>query len=305
MREGPKRNLPASVLARLLARARETGDDYQTLVTVYASERFLYRLSVSLVRDRFVLKGAMLFRVWSGQPYRATRDLDLLHRGEGSQEAIRKDVEAILAADVEPDGLAFDASSLRLDAIRPEDEYAGVRITMQVRCGSLRTTLQVDVGVGDSVWPPPSLGSMRCLLGMPEPRVLVYSPDTVIAEKLEAIVVLGDRNSRIKDFFDIRHLAEHRGFDRAALAEAIRRTFSRRKTPVPKEEPFGLTAAYWETPGRVVQVRAFAARSGLEIAPETLTTILAVLRSFLLPLLDDVRSGQRTEGSWAPLGPWR
>jgi hypothetical protein len=108
MKETPKKDLAASVLARLLNRARETGEDYQTLVTVYASEKFLYRLGSSPVRDRFILKGAMLFRVWSGQPYRATRDLDLLHRGESSQEAIRGDIESILAANVEPDGLVFD-----------------------------------------------------------------------------------------------------------------------------------------------------------------------------------------------------
>ena len=305
MRNRPKRNLPASILARLLSRARETGDDYQALVTVYASERFLYRLGVSPARDQFILKGAMLFRVWSGQPYRATRDLDLLHRGEGGQEAIRKGIEAILATEVEPDGLMFDVGSLRLEAIRPEDEYAGVRITMRVRCGSFRTTLQVDVGVGDVVWPPAAQGHMSCLLGMPEPQIFTYSPNSVIAEKLEAIVVLGDRNSRIKDFFDIRYLAEHRSFDRATLAEAIRRTFAQRKTPVPQEVPFGLTEAYWETPGREVQVRAFAARSGLEVAPETLRRIPAVICLFLLPILDDVRSGQRTEGTWAPPGPWR
>ncbi len=204
MTEMPKKDLPASVLARLLNRARETGEDYQTLVTIYASERFLYRLGNSPVRDRFVLKGAMLFRLWSGQPYRATRDLDLLHRGDRSREAIQKDIESILTTEVEPDGLVFDASSIRLEDIRPENEYAGVRLTMLVRCGSLRTAFQVDVGVGDTVWPAPTRDRMPCLLHMPEPEVLAYSPDSVVAEKLEAIVVLGDRNSRIKDFFDIR-----------------------------------------------------------------------------------------------------
>lgn len=291
MKSGPKRNLAASVLARLLSRAREAGDDYQNLVSAYVSERFLYRLTVSTVRDRFILKGAVLLRVWSGQPYRATRDLDLLHwtpSGEGSPEAIRNDLEAILAAEVEPDGLAFEAGSLRLEPIRAEHEYAGVRITIPVRCGSFRTTLQVDVGVGDAVWPPPSTAKMTCLLDMPEPQVLTYSPETVVAEKLEAIVVLGDRNSRIKDFFDLRYLAENRTFDRVTLAEAIRRTFVRRRTPVPQGDPFGLTEAYWNTPGRPVQVRAFAKRAGLEVDSGTLRLIPFVLRSFLLPVLDDV-----------------
>jgi hypothetical protein len=282
-----------------------TGDDYQTLVTLYASERFLYRLGVSPVRDRFVLKGAILLRVWSRQPYRTTRDLDLLHRGEGSPEAIRADIAAVLATEVEPDGLDFDATSIRIETIRPEDEYAGVRATMTVRCGTLRTTLQVDVGVGDAVWPPPSRSRIPGLLDLPEADVLTYSPESVVAEKLEAIVVLGDRNTRIKDFFDLRYLAEHHGFDRPTLAEAVKRTFRRRKTPVPAEEPFGLTEEYWDSPDRPVHVRAFAKRAGLEVGPDTVRTIPSVLRRFLLPILEDVHLGRKTTGTWTPPGPWQ
>lgn len=84
-----KRNLPASVAARLLNRARQTADVYEVLLTSFCFERFLFRLGASSARDRFVLKGAMLLRLWSDQPYRVTRDLDLLHRGDGSFDAIR------------------------------------------------------------------------------------------------------------------------------------------------------------------------------------------------------------------------
>jgi hypothetical protein len=164
---------------------------------------------------------------------------------------------------------------------------------------------QVDVGVGDAVWPAPTRDRMPCLLDMPEPEVLAYSPDSVVTEKLEAIVVLGDRNSRIKDFFDIRYLAEHHDFHRLTLAEAIRRTFARRKTPVPPDDPFGLTKDYWDSPGRSAQVRAFARRAGIEVGPGDLSTIPSVLRAFLLPVLDDVRRSHRTEGTWTPPGPWR
>lgn len=300
-----KENLAASVLARLLARARETGDDYQTLVTRYVTERFLYRLGVSRVRDRFVLKGAVLLRVWSPQPYRATRDLDLLHQGDGSPDVIRGEIVEILSLDVEPDGVTFDPGSIRIGSIRPEDEYAGLRATIRVRCGTYRSTLQVDIGVADAVWPPASRGPVPCLLDMPEPSVLTYSRDSVVAEKLEAIIVLGDRNSRIKDFFDLRHLAETFAFDRPTLTEAVRRTLERRKTVLTDEAPFGLMEAYWDTPGRSVQVRAFARRAGLDVDIEVLKRIPTVLRSFLLPVLEDVRRGRQTHGIWAPPGPWR
>lgn len=150
-----KPNLPASVAARLLKRAKLAGDDYQTLFANFCFERFLYRVGESNVRDRFVLKGAMLLRVWADQPYRATRDLDLLRRGDASFDAIREDIRAICATPVETDGVVFDADSLRIETIRAEDEYAGNRVTLTTRCGKARFNLQIDIGLADSVWPAP------------------------------------------------------------------------------------------------------------------------------------------------------
>lgn len=215
-----KRNLPASVAARLLNRAKRTGDDYQILLTSFCCERFLYRLGISDARNRFVLKGAMLLRVWSDRPYRATRDLDLLRQGDGSFGAIRADIEVICCVEVEPDAVKFDLAALRIEAIRAEDEHAGTRVIVPAHCGSARLRLQIDMGLGDSVWPPPRSCTYPTLLDFPPPKVLAYPPEAVIAEKLEALVVLGDRNSRIKDFFDLHDLAGRFTFDRATLAEA-------------------------------------------------------------------------------------
>lgn len=296
-------NLAASVAARLLNRAKETGDEHQTLLTSYCLERFLFRLGVSDRRDRFVLKGAMLLRLWSDHPYRATRDLDLLRRGDGAFEAIREDLRAIVATPVPPDAVSFDAARTRIEAIRAEDEYAGVRCTLPARCGSARLNLQIDMGLGDAVWPPPQACVYPTLLDFPAPDVLVYPREAVIAEKLEAMVVLGERNSRIKDFFDLHHLASEFGFDRATLAEAARRTFKRRGTPVPSEDPIGLTPAYWENPSRPAQVRAFARRSRLEVPPDPGTEFVRLLQAFLAPVLEDLRTGHRRTGTWLPGGP--
>jgi len=156
-----QRNLAASVGARLMNRARQTGDDYQTLLVSFCLERFLYRLGASSVHDRFVLKGAMLLRLWSAQPYRATRDLDLLRKGDSSFAAIRTDIETICAAQLEPDAVEFDPASTRIETIRAEDEYAGTRATLPARCGSARLMLHIDMGLGDSVWPPPQLHAHR------------------------------------------------------------------------------------------------------------------------------------------------
>jgi hypothetical protein len=301
---GGKSNLAASVAARLLNRARQTGDVYQTLLTSFCFERFLYRLGKSEVRERFVLKGAMLLRLWSDQPYRATRDLDLLRRGEGTFDAIQSDLRAICAVPVEPDAVSFDAEAIRIEAIRAEDEYAGTRTTLPARCGTARLSLQIDMGLGDAVWPAPRSCEVPVLLDFPPPRVLAYPREAVVAEKLEALVVLGDRNSRIKDFFDLHHLATRFEFDRATLAEAARRTFARRSTPIPVEPPIGLTPAYWENPSRPAQVRAFARRAGLALAGDPAADLAPVLAAFLLPVLEDARRGIRRKGTWLPGGPW-
>jgi hypothetical protein len=302
---GKRTNLAASVLARLLNRAKHTGDDYQTVLTGYCFERFLYRLGLSGVRDRFVLKGAMLLGIWSDRPYRATRDLDLLHLGDNSIAAIHEDLRAACATPAPADAVVFDADHIGIEPIRVEDEYAGTRATLPASCGTARLVLQIDMGVGDSVWPAPGLSTFPVLLDLPAPEVLTYPREAVVAEKFEAMVALGDRNSRIKDFFDLHYLASRFEFDRATLTEAVRRTFARRGTPIPTDEPIGLTPSYWKNPSRPAQVRAFAKRAGLAVPAEAGEGFVPVLGSFLLPVLADLRRSTPREGVWHPGGPWQ
>jgi Nucleotidyl transferase AbiEii toxin, Type IV TA system len=270
----------------------------------YCLERFLYRLGASDRRDRFVLKGAMLLRIWSDQPYRATRDLDLLRRGDGEFEAIRDDLRAIVTTPVPPDAVSLDGDRIRIEAMRAEDEYAGARATLPAQSGKARMKLQIDIGLGDAVWLPPRPCTYPTLLDFPAPDVLAYPREAVIAEKLEAIVVLGDRNSRIKDFFDLHHLASHFEFDRTTVSEAVRRTFERRRTPIPAEDPIGLTPMYWDNPSRPAQVRAFARRAGLEVPAKPGEEFIRLLKAFLAPVLEDLRTGNRRVGTWPPRGPW-
>jgi hypothetical protein len=298
-------NLAASVAARLLNRAKQTGDDYQTLLTGYCIERFLYRLGAGDRRDRFVLKGAMLLRLWSDRPYRATLDLDLLRRGDGAFEAILGDLRAIVSTPVPPDAVTFDGDHIRIEAIGAEDEYAGARAKLPARCGNARLTLQIDVGLGDALWPAPQTCIYPTLLDLPAPELLAYSREAVVAEKLEAMVVLGDRNSRIKDFFDLHYFASQFEFDRATLAEAVRRTFARRHTPVPQEAPLALTRDYWDNPSRPAQMRAFARRAHICVPDGFEDECARLLDAFLSPVLDDLRAGRTPMGKWRPGGPWR
>jgi len=299
-----QKNLSVSISARLLNIAQQAGYDYQNLLTRYCFERFLYRLGRSAVRDRFVLKGAMLLQLWSDRPYRATRDLDLSRSGDSSFEAIRSDIRTICAIPVEADAVVFDGDTIEIETIRAADEYAGTRTILSTRCGTARLKLQIDIGQGDSIWPAPQSCSYPTLLELPAPEVLAYPREAVVAEKLEAIVVLGDRNSRIKDFFDLHYLASSFEYDRARLAEAVRRTFARRRTPCPLDAPIGLTKLYWENPTRPAQVRAFARRARLAVPEDPGNDFVDLLAAFLLPVLEDARSGMFKAETWAPGGPW-
>jgi len=297
-------NLEASVTARLLNRAKSSGDDYQTLLTNFCFERFLYRLGVSQLSDRFILKGAMLLRAWSDQPYRATRDLDLLRRGDGSFDAIRDDIRSVCAAPVVPDAVEYDVDSLEIEAIRADDEYAGARATLPARCGSARLMLQIDIGVGDAVWPAARRCVYPTLLDFAAPEILAYPREAVVAEKFEAMVVLGDRNSRIKDFFDLYYLANESHFDRVILSESVRRTFARRQTPIPQSAPIALTPEYWKNPSRPAQMRAFARRAGLRLSDVSEENLLNLLTLFLSPILGDLQLERQRQGVWRPGGPW-
>lgn len=229
----------------------------------------------------------------------------LLRRGNVTPEAIQADIEAICRTEVDMDGIEFDLSSVRSESVRLEDQYAWMRFKILVRCGSARVTFQLDIGVGDSVWPEPKLQDYPSLLDFPSPLILAYPPESVVAEKFESIVVLGERNSRIKDYYDLYHLAGNFWFRREALVEAIKRTFAKRGTLYPEGDPIGLTPAYWENPARSPQVRSFVRRAGLKVEMESPTMIVSLLQAFLLPLLDDLRRGFPRAGIWVPKGSWR
>ena len=297
-------NLADSVRQRLLNLARQRGEDFQVTLNNYLLERFLYRLSRSKVHDRFVLKGALLLRLWAEHPYRATLDLDLLRRGGTERQSMIADIRAICAAAVEPDGVEFDVHDLTLEPIREDQEYAGMRATFTGKLGNARMRLQVDIGVGDAVWPAPRKEAYPSMLEFPAPRVRTYSRAAVVAEKFEAMVVLGARNSRIKDFFDIHYLAENFPFDGTELAEAIRRTFARRKTPLPEEVPIGLTEEYWKQAGRDAQLRAFVRRARINAAASEVDRIAPMLRRFLLPPWKALRNSKPFSQKWPPGGPW-
>jgi predicted nucleotidyltransferase component of viral defense system len=273
------RNIAASIRQRLLNRARANGEDFQLLLDRYAVERFLYRLSVSNVRDEFLLKGALLFTLWFNVGYRPTRDADFLGYGPRDGAALAKTVRGICAIECE-DGIAFDADSIKVAEIREHASYQGLRVTLRADLDKARCTLQLDVGYGDAVTPAPVDITFPVLLEhLPAPKLRAYPRETVFAEKLEAIALLGIANSRMKDYFDLWALAREGAMDIDRLGEAIAATFARRGTSLPAPMPLGLTAAFSEDAQKRTQWNAFVARNRLD-APD-LDTVVEALASFL------------------------
>lgn len=301
------REVATSVKQRLLNLARERGEDFNFLLTRYGVERLLYRLARSAHAEEFVLKGAMLFHMGPDPlPHRPTRDVDLLGKRSPEPARLVKIFREVCAVKVVDDGLVFDETSIRGARIREEQEYEGVRMHLQARMGSARVPVQVDVGFGDALTPPPKRRSLAVLLDFPAPRLLTCPWETVIAEKFEALVDLGMANSRMKDLFDLTYLSATLALDGAVLGRAIQATFKRRKTPLPGEVPVGLSRAFGSDPVKQTQWRAFVRRlrGGVGGEADSLDAVLGKLRDFLMPVVETLVQERPFKKKWPPGGPW-
>ena len=284
--------LAQSVQVRLKRHAKEIGVDPNLVLTRYGVERFLYRLSRSPHREKFVLKGALLLLVWLGETLRPTRDADLLGFGELSDDALKEIFREVCGVQVEPDAMTFLPDTVEVQAIREEDAYGGRRVTLQARLGPARIKVQVDIGIGDAVTPGPQWLEYPSLLDLPRPRLRAYPRETVVAEKLHAMVLLGMRNSRMKDYFDVHALLREGEMDARQLARAIAATFDRRRTEVPEGVPAELSDEFSEDTGRQAQWRAFLDKNRLQGAP--LPDLVRGIREGLSPAIDEARRKVKT-----------
>lgn len=292
------RGLEQSVMTRIAIRSRELGLEANVLLSRFVTERFLYRLSRSPHASRFVLKGATLMPLWLGDTARPTRDADLAGFGDMSLEALATIFREVFELEVEPDGVVYDASSMRIAAIREGDQYDGQRMNVTARIGPSRVPLQIDVGVGDAISPAPTEVELPLVLeDFPPPRLKAYRPETSIAEKFHAIVTLAGANTRMKDFYDIDRLSAELSFDAAILRRAIAETFKRRGTELPQKTPAGLSDDFAASPDKQKQWKAFAGRVRTTDS-DGFGDVVARVREFLMPVLD------RTAGRWSAGGPW-
>lgn len=296
-------NLAASIRARLLRLAQVSGEDYQRVLGRYGIERFLYRLGHSSHRDRFALKGATLFTLWTGQAHRPTKDLDLLGRGSSAIEDVEAVTREICAVEGQ-DGIVFDVKSVQGTKIKEDDEYDGVRIKFNAHLAGARIPMQVDIGFGDAVYPEPKLATFPVLLPMAAPQIRAYPRESAIAEKFHAMVELDIRNSRMKDFFDIWYMARTWTFEMPLLHRAITVAFERRGLSIPEGAPFALTADFLNDSQKKQQWSAFINRfESAGVAP-SLDEVGALLRTFLLPCLYADSQTEKDVRRWVPSSGW-
>jgi predicted nucleotidyltransferase component of viral defense system len=293
----------ASVRARLLKLAKANGEEFTYSLTRYGLERLLARLSISPHADAFILKGAMLFRVWSPTLHRPTKDLDLLSRGPPELKRLAEIFADVCGVVVDDDGLVFDAKTVQAQRIKEDADYEGVRVALRAHLGTARIDLQVDIGFGDAITPAAIEIDFPTMLAMPAPRIRAYPKETVVAEKLHAMVELGLANSRMKDFFDLWFLAQTFSFEGRTLATAIGATFARRKTPFPgMTTPLALSSAFHENETKRIQWKAFCQRA--RVTDATLEAIVTSIAGFAGPALAAASEPAQFRVAWSPAGPW-
>lgn len=285
-------NVAASIHDRLLRLAKQSTQDFNTLLVRFASERLLYRLSKSRYADRFILKGAWLFYVWDVQR-RVTRDVDLLGFGNANASAMGEVFRETLVSEVEPDGIEFDLARLEVAEIREGAAYPGLRVRVVARLGPARITCQVDVGFGDALIDEPVKAELPTLLDLPAPELRVYPVEALVAEKIEAIVRLGEINTRLKDYFDLYVLATELPLDAASLSRQFAETFERRGTPILPQEPVGLSEHFASDRERNARWLAFLDRSGAAAAvPTSFQEIVGTIRALILAPYESVAASR-------------
>lgn len=293
------KNIAASVRQKLLNKSQEEKRPFQELLQYFAMERFLYRLSQSTHNRCFTLKGALMLWVIQGPNSRPTRDIDMLGQTSNEPGAILAQVREVIATKVVDDGLSFDPNTLKAESITADADYQGLRVTFTGTLDKARVPMQLDIGFGDTVFPLPSWQDFPALLDFPSARIQCYTPESSIAEKFQAMVNLGELNSRMKDFYDIWLLSRQNVFTLADLSGAVAQTFQNRGTELPQSSPF-FTAF---TDSKQPQWQAFHKRLGQPHVPQAFSAIVASVVAFLAPVMEN-QSAETEQKIWYPPGPW-
>lgn len=298
------KNKPASTRAKLMNIARAEKIDFDALLLRYFQERFLCRLAISRFSDHFVLKGGFLLICFKIPKSRATKDIDFLAEQVKNDSAELKYILGNIADLHCDDGVRFNSLSITSERIKEDTDYEGIRLKINATLGQARKRLQVDIAFGDIIVPKPKLLEFPTLLEEESPKVKVYSVESIISEKFEAMIKLAMVNSRMKDFYDIYALSISHNFQGSKLKKAIDSTFQRRKTPIP-DDPLVFRTEFHNDEGRRKQWIAFLRKSRLDLNRE-FNEIMDRITAFLKPIVISIRDKTRMGKLWdVKTGCWR
>ena len=293
-------NIAASVRARLLTIAKSSGRDFDAVLLQYMQERFLYRLSQSAYRQSLILKGALLFMAYDISLLRLTRDMDFLGSAASNDLGAMSSIIADIARIDLNDGVRFLAETVSAERIAEDAAYEGVRVKLVARLEAVKKVLQLDIGFGDIIVPGPVEMDFPVLLDdQPVPSLMVYSRESAIVEKFEALVSLSLLTSRMKDIYDILYLAEREMFTMLTLHEAVMATFARRSTAL-EDRPVLFSKDFTDNMDKTEQWRAFLRRSRLE-SSLTIADAMARLKLFMEPVCSGTSENKAV---WNP-AQWR
>lgn len=301
MTKTPMKNIAAAVRQRLLNKSRSDIRPFQELVQYYAMERFLYRLSQSHHANRFILKGALMLRIWQTPDIRPTMDIDLLDRTNNDMSLLISNITDILSVDVEPDGLSFFPDDITAERITEDAEYEGIRIWFPAKLDTMTLNMQIDIGFGDVIYPGPEKSEIPTILEFPAPFLLCYSRESSIAEKFEAMLKLRELNSQMKDFYDIWLLSRQFGFDGKTLSEAIKLTLEQRGTELP-DEIVAFSQEFIEE--KQIQWNAFRKKLEQIHVPDEFEDIVIKVKEFIDPISSALISRRPPPLKWSAPGPW-
>jgi len=276
----------ADVYSHLQIVARTKKRPFPEIARYYAMERFLYRMSVSKYKASFFLKGGLMLMVWNPTSHRATLDIDLLARTNNSIENFTNIFQTICSLEVPPDGVLFDTRQLTFTESQLDAEYRGLSVRFSAQLARMQIPMRLDIGFSDKILPHPVDVHYPVLLEFPRPILKGYTPETSIAEKLDAIVRLGLINTRMKDFYDIWIMLEQFQMKQEQLAPIIAEIFKHRETRV-RNIPKAFTERFYSNPKTIELWNVFL--KGIGHQPIPLKTVIARLDAFFTPILDKMK----------------
>ncbi|MEE9449556.1 MAG: nucleotidyl transferase AbiEii/AbiGii toxin family protein [Ignavibacteriaceae bacterium] len=290
------KNIGASMRDRLLNLSKETSRDYNALLRQFFQERFLYRLSISHYRDVLILKGALLLVSHNISRYRPTRDVDFLGNTVSNKMEDCKNIISEIVKIYAKDGITFDNEKIKAEFITEETDYNGIRISVPYKMDTIIGNLSIDIGYGDKIVDGPVELDYPSLIGLPSPKLMVYSLESSIAEKFEAIVKLNFQTSRMKDFYDIVFIGGSKSFKSETLKEAFETTFNTRETDL-RERKIIYEEEFKNDKTKQVQWNSFITKNKLD-ADNEFKQVVEKLENFIEPIFVNEKEKKWNPSKW-------